>query len=314
MSLELYLPTDPNVCDLFHAAAVDTWERIKFSRTTPRLRIHETTITQNLVYEMRLLKSRYPHWGFTLYESINEKTNGDDLELCVLHRNGQVYTYAMQAKILYHQIRRWGFEDGNYPRMNHEVGGTPQVDLLLAYSRDNGCIPLYLLYNFITFNQETPRDFQHPIPFDYRALGCTVISAYLLKHRFAMASGQLKGNIRFSELHHFHFFPWHSHPATPWERLVCFDSSLDEERLKDRWRLAEDHPVKGKDFASISDDSQWRQVIYTPEDLTGKAPEFLYLDDNDSSTGLKDSFDDSPPAFRPKFRLFISEEPKTFSK
>src|SRR6202012_5919295 len=102
MSIELYLPRDrePNICDLFHAAAVDTWERIKFSRTTPGLKIHETTITQNLIYEMRLLKSLYPYWGLTLFESTNEKANGDDLELCVLHPDRIIYTYAIQAKII----------------------------------------------------------------------------------------------------------------------------------------------------------------------------------------------------------------------
>ena len=172
---------------------------------------------------------------------------------------------------------------------------------------------MYLLYNFVTFNQSEQNRAQRST-YDFRALGCTVIPAYLLKQRFSVTGGQLKGNIRFRELHHLHFLPWGCNPAVPWERLVCFGPSLDEERLRNRWRLAEDHPLKGKDFSSINDDPRWRQVIYTPEDLTVKAPELLSLDDNDSATELRDSFDNNLPVFRPKFRLFISEEPQRFSR
>src|SRR5437879_9497855 len=104
MSLVYYLDplNPPDECDVFKAAAKDSWVRIRFSRIKPRLKIHETTITQNLVYEMRLLKSVYPHLGFTLFESTMEDTHGDDLELCIEQNDGRVLTYALQAKIIYH--------------------------------------------------------------------------------------------------------------------------------------------------------------------------------------------------------------------
>jgi len=41
-------------CDVFMAAALDTWYRIRFSRTKPGFKIHETTLTQNLIYELNL--------------------------------------------------------------------------------------------------------------------------------------------------------------------------------------------------------------------------------------------------------------------
>lgn len=51
-------------CVAFMAAALDTWYRIQFSRTRPRLKIHETTITQNLVYELTILKASYSGLNF----------------------------------------------------------------------------------------------------------------------------------------------------------------------------------------------------------------------------------------------------------
>lgn len=309
MSLELYLPINPSVCHLFHAAAVDTWERIKFSRTTPRLRIHETSITQNLVYEMRLLKSKYPHWGFTLYESTNEKANGDDLELCILHNNGQVYTYAMQAKIIYHSLKRLGFEDGNYPRMNHEVGGTPQVDLLLDYSNRKGYVPLYLLYNFVTFNNNwLLREDPQIEADDVRSLGCTVISAYLLKNYFSINNGQLRGDIRFSDLHKYTLDTICCFPAMPWENLVCLFRSRDVEGLRVLWRLPEEHQIKGRDVGNIIDDPQWQQIASALEDMTGKLQQFISRVNEVSPSLQRDSAGENFPEFRPKFRLFISEK------
>jgi len=78
MSIEHYLPSreNPSICDVFKATSIDTWERIKFSRTTPGLKISETTITQNIVYELRLVKRRYLHVGYTLAESKHEDVNG----------------------------------------------------------------------------------------------------------------------------------------------------------------------------------------------------------------------------------------------
>src|SRR5688572_1389043 len=90
-------------CDILRAAALETWNRIGFSRTRQRLKILETTITQNIVYELNLLQTFIPFF-FKIYESRNERANGDDLEISVRNISGRYYTFALQAKIIYHSL------------------------------------------------------------------------------------------------------------------------------------------------------------------------------------------------------------------
>ena len=156
MSIELHLeqfwhPPQSLLCSLFQAAAYDTWERVAFSRSTPGLKIHETTITQNLVYEMNLIKMRMRILELNLFESRNEATNGHDLEIKIQQRDGWV-TYWIQSKILYHSIRKKKvvqLGDGRYPQLPHRVGRRLQVDILLRRAREEKAVPLYLLYNFV---------------------------------------------------------------------------------------------------------------------------------------------------------------------
>jgi hypothetical protein len=213
MSLEHYLenPSAPNVCDVFKAGAKDTWARIAFSRTTPRLKIHETTITQNLIYEMNLLKSRHTSLDFELYESDDEKANGNDLEVRVRHADGSEYYYIIQAKIIYHR-RRYGIaqvHEGYYKQLKHFVGKHAgrknQIDLLLRYASETGATPLYLLYNYVSMN--------FGVSIERELYGCTVISAEYLDANYRTTDGNLSDKVKFSDLHPI--------PAFPWHELVC---------------------------------------------------------------------------------------------
>jgi hypothetical protein len=280
MSIELYLSQPFDLCDLFQAAARDTWARIRFSRTIPRLKIHETTITQNLVYELSLLKQRFPGLPFTLYESNDEAAQGDDLELCVLHQNGRIYTYAIQAKILYHNLRRAGLADGTYPRMRHDVGGQPQIRLLQNHAGIHGYIPLYLLYNYI----------QRPVVPDI--FGCTVTSAWLLQALFTDSSGQLWGNIRFSELH--------SPPyAFPWQVLVCEYPYLCEDDLRRLTSLPEGHALRSKSPDELANDPDWQEVAGTYGIINDKPF-------GQSQNRVADK--KAPSRFAPRFRLYFGNQ------
>jgi hypothetical protein len=53
MGLEHYLtnPENLNICELFKSGARDIWARIFFSGKTPQLKVHETSVFQNLVFK-----------------------------------------------------------------------------------------------------------------------------------------------------------------------------------------------------------------------------------------------------------------------
>jgi len=298
MSLTHYLSNkiNPDICDIFKAAAKDTWARIQFSRTTPRLRIHETTITQNLVYEMRLLQEEFHHLDYTLYESTNEAAHGDDLELCIMQPGGSVVTFAIQAKIIHHRGKSPSqLKDGIYKNLKHTVGKGAakrnQVDLLLDYSRLNGFIPIYLLYNYVL----SPA---HP-PADQPLQGCTVISAVLLKKEFPRADGGLRDNVKYSDLHPTHAIAWHE--------LVCSQLGSRPDKIKEDFELPKTHLITLKTVAEINRESQWRELrINEPASFEASASQGeevsagrFFSDDLQRSDEIKVA------EFLPKFRIFI---------
>jgi len=214
VSIEHYLPPDPkdwDVCKLFKAGAIDTWERIKFTRSINRLKILETTITQNLVYEFKLLQEKYRLRGFRLYESRDEKANGSDLMLWV-QRDDKIIRYALQAKIIYQKKKK--LYDGHYQQLEHIVkkSGEAQVDLILKYGRTHKCIPLYLLYNYVTRVLPSVTQMSH--------YGCSIVTAQFLKNNHTkLGSADLKNDVLFSELHANPSSK--TQPAFPWHELVC---------------------------------------------------------------------------------------------
>lgn len=285
MSLEYYLsdPTNPSVCDVFKAAAKETWARICFSRKTPNLKSYETTVTQNLVYELFLLKQKFPSLGFNLFESTNEKTNGDDLELSVMHADG-LYTYAIQSKIIYHR-KGSKLKEGYYEKLKHSVGkgsnSREQIDLLLTYASTHKYIPLYLLYNYV--QQDSPRSV------DDALYGCTVIGAKYLKDRYTVPNGALSSNVKFSDLHPSAAFPWHE--------LVCDLPSLSEDEFCKKLMLEQDsYLVSDKSFGLKGAD-QWKKL-----DISDHA---VVLSDEMSGRHLQ-SDEDIPKVFSPKFKIVVN--------
>jgi len=303
MSLEYYLDQksalpEPTVCDVFEAGAYDTWWRIQFSRSTPRMKIHETTVTQNLIYEMQLLKKRYKIKGFTLYESTDEKANGDDLELRVLHRNGKVYTYALQAKIIYHTFSKKAhlLQSGTYTQFKHYVGKghsrKNQIDLLLKYAKKpaHGYIPLYLLYNYISRRFGTKG-------YARECFGCSAVSAYYLKANYAITDGNLAANVKFKDLH--------PNPAIPWQALVCELAALDESGLKEKFNLPDNYNIIGIERKQLARDPDWRLIGAEKaiQEVPGKLTK-AFLETLDE-TNNRNRGNNGQPDFRPKFRIEV---------
>src|SRR5688572_6394868 len=89
---------NPNLCNFLQLVAYDTWKRIEFTRTRNGLKIFETTITQNILYEFRIYTDLFPTIPIRMFEAINEPMNGNDIELIIQTRHGFIIA-PIQAKI-----------------------------------------------------------------------------------------------------------------------------------------------------------------------------------------------------------------------
>lgn len=68
--------------DFFELQSRSIWNRIRFAWERPSMKIYETTITQNLIFDL-VLQDELGHFPVKIFESLDEKTNGNDLELFV---------------------------------------------------------------------------------------------------------------------------------------------------------------------------------------------------------------------------------------
>lgn len=179
---------------LLRNLSCETWERIGFSRNRNGLKIFETTITQNIIFNIHLHKPS----NFIIYEATDEKTNGNDIELFIETKKGFLFL-AIQSKIIY--------KKENYLKMEHGN----QLDDLMNYAFSRGGKPFYLLYNY-------SKDFRFKdtvcgIPCNEKDFGCTLIGAEYLLENYAFKKtnkhGEKKWNIpSFSDLHPQYAIPW----------------------------------------------------------------------------------------------------------
>jgi hypothetical protein len=92
------LQINPNLNNFLNFFSVSIWDRIKFTRKHNGLKIYETTITQNFLYQIKLSIPSNESC-FHMFESKNEKTNGNDLEIFIETSKGYIF-FPTQAKII----------------------------------------------------------------------------------------------------------------------------------------------------------------------------------------------------------------------
>ena len=122
-------------CTWINAYQKAVWHRIGYSRSIRGMKVYETVITQNLVFDLALKKLP----GVKIFESVNERKNGSDLliEICC---GTKIKRLAVQAKIAY--------KNESFPMLDHQVGSVQQIDLLLNYSKLNGYKSAYIFYGY----------------------------------------------------------------------------------------------------------------------------------------------------------------------
>ncbi len=139
--------------DLIKYVSIETYNRIGFvkeySDENSFMKIYEVTLTQNMVYEIIKFSKENKLNLVSLYESIDEKTNGSDILICIEFNSGYL-KFPFQAKILSSYAKRM---DGSYKSFWHENDNGLQIDLLKEYAISLGSyLGFYLPYNFTKGN------------------------------------------------------------------------------------------------------------------------------------------------------------------
>ena len=225
----------------------ETWERIEFARNRQGLKIYETTITQNILFD---LNKSFTSAEIKIFEAIDERTNGNDIELFIKTNVGYLF-FPIQAKIIYANSKYEALEHGN------------KINDLIGYATKKNGYPLYLLYNYdrtFTYNKiicgQTANN---------KVFGCSIISADYLLNNYAFNRIDRNGNSKWTIPS---FFDLHPVNANPLFVLSCCSSDNDnyisfltkiipnfsEEELNSLKVYSEEEVLKDKSWATLSMD------------------------------------------------------------
>lgn len=277
----------PTLCNLLQLLAVETWNRIEFSRTRKGLKIFETTITQNILYEFLRFKELFPFIPISMFEAYNEPRNGNDIELVISTSSGYILA-PLQAKIIYNSNKYFSMEHGN------------QINNLISYANNIGGIPLYLLYNYVPSHIGVKSSRLCGIDYSKEQFGCSLINAHFLKEKFAFKRKIKGGNYKwkipsFSDLHPLF--------AVPWFILgCCRNNSLNVEATKNLLMNTEkietktQLKVRSYAYNELLSDNKWKPMMlrdldYIPPDVEEEnisfKPKYRIVINTDESAEFK---------------------------
>jgi len=275
------LSQSQNICSWLELYSYFTWHKIGFVRKRQFLRITETSITQDLAFQLYLL-SLSQTLPVKLYESKLENTNGNDLEIFIETPQGYVI-FPTQAKIIH--------SNHKYSSIAHKVGGRYQIDLLLNYAKKIKGIPLYLMYN-TCLDSKMYKRVADISGYNIESFGCSIASAKVVKQEFQVNSVQDKWKIP-------NFADIHCSIAYPLSLLACSFSNLSKENFINASLLYFNHRDQINFYSTeqINDDPLWENVIQVPE--IGK----LNPNENVRQKNYDQIFN-----FNPKFRIVFSQK------
>ncbi|MDL1907954.1 hypothetical protein FBR03_10960 [Betaproteobacteria bacterium PRO1] len=161
--------------ELFEVLAERTWRSIKrFGRN--RIHFGEDTITS---LNLDALASARPTFVFAEDTRAAESTKGCDFELWIGAGSIGWRRYAVQAK-------KGQFSSGRYGSLAHEVGGTPQIELLERYATANRALPIYCFYNW----SDRPYRWNCSLPDCAEQLGCSVAPLPVVRRALEWRGGR----------------------------------------------------------------------------------------------------------------------------
>lgn len=248
-----------------------TWRNLA-KRHDLNMRWPEVAITNELVYQ--LAKANLPN--VQIYEAINEKIHGHDIDLYIEALPGEYVLLCLQAKVMYAKPYT------RYHAIDHKVKdpvsgvGTYQWELLSRNPTDR--IPFYLFYN--GFNAARYAAKVKPVKRIMPSLsvkGCSVMFLGDFKERFLTKSWQLKGHKRDINYVSVNDSGMRTPPdALPWHRLFDIEHWLTEavkanggQRIK--WHSGE----------SLIDGNLYRKLLPVPKSGTDQPDFDDFPNDND---------------------------------
>lgn len=277
----------PSLCNLLQLMAYDTWRRIEFARTRNGLKIFETTITQNILYEFRLYGELFPQIPIRMFEAINEPLNGNDIELVIQTKEGFILA-PLQAKLIYKTHRYNSMEHGN------------QIRDLISYAKRIGGIPLYLLYNFYPDQNFLYTSNLCGVRFSKEQYGCSLVSAYYLLNKYAFNRTDRNSNVKWTIPS---FTDLHPQIAIPWFVLGCCRfPSID--------KVATINLLNNFPASEIKSDIKTK--IYALEELT-REDNWKPFDINGLNFSSNDS-ERNDTIFSPKYRIVLFTDNESSNK
>ena len=177
--------------NFFGMFSARTWLHLKLVKDGA-FRLNETTITQNLVKDF-WIESKLYEFPIKIYESANEKVNGNDLEILIETARGSIML-PIQVKVI---------EDTDkYSGITHVVREIQQIDLLIDYAIQKKGIPAYIFYNY--YNDDNFEEYvsNHFSQYSVEEFGCTIGSAINIGRAFLKEGGLKRWQVpSFEDIH-----------------------------------------------------------------------------------------------------------------
>lgn len=242
--------------------SVQVWERIGFVRESERLKVHEPSITQEILYQLAIAADA-SDFNIQLNEAESESTDGNDIECFVEIEENRFLCLPLQAKIIYDRAR--------YPKMNHKVGkeNREQVDLLINYAQKKKGIPLYLLYNYVNENDSRAISLKKMIGHPLNLFGVSFVSAYVIKENY-QNKGILKDGRK--EWRIPTFYDLHGESALPFHKIIdegSFNIEFGLLENEEHWSSLSKEGIQFYTYEEIQSEKGWKEIPISPS--TGAA-------------------------------------------
>jgi hypothetical protein len=289
------------VCDFFALFSMRTWHELELVQKGA-FRLDETTITQNFVKDF-WVESKVFNFPIRLFESKNEKANGNDLEVLIETNTGYIMM-PIQIKVIK--------ENEKYIGISHKVQSVNQIDLLIDYANKKRGIAAYIFYNY--YSDHNFREYASTISENvaYKHFGCTIGNAYNIRKAFYERDGKNTWKIpSFRDLHMPCKF------AIPLHYALCKLIDCNYNGIK--WFMGNHFKNRPPHFYKIEDleeDNFWSE-IFPPGRISGTshAPEMGDIVElvTPQSSKIKRNSPISSHAdhlFNPMYRIVISKHKK----
>ena len=258
--------------------------------------VGEETFTDNILMEMCDVMNLLD-MPLRIFRSVDEKTNGGDLEIFVPMKNKFV-RLAVQAKKVYIE------KNYVYDAMPHTVKGSGklQINLLLDYAKKIRAVPIYLFYNYCeveVINVKILSGAKRSPPITH--FGCSFADANWVKQNFV--SGNPEKWIKKPGILDVH------PPSRPFSELDNFRKGYSWDALSKILKFkTPEHDVDFIEPDALENTSDWRE--YRPNPVF-KSQDELQRDYISAPTVSSDFIQGRPneiqesDGFSPKFRMVL---------